>query len=304
MRDRRGEWPTLAECAEPSSGRADAIRKAFPSIVMTAVVLAAISSMSAPIAAGTHRQQKCIPIGPDFVQPQPSQAEATKPRDRTWDAEPGARTDLASVYQTDSGTRKAISPRQQTDEAITRLEESLKQERTLLGTAHPTTLGTLVKLGTAYREAGRPDQAIIRLEEALEVQGRVFGPEQQNPLITMNELAGAYLEAHLWSPAENLLRTCLRLRIKKRPDEWWRFHTMSQLGLALARQEKYAEAEPLLIGGYEGLKAREATIPAPQTKELNAAAKRIVPFYRAWGKKDKADEWRARLTPPAQAKKR
>jgi hypothetical protein len=30
-------------------------------------------------------------------------------------------------------------------------------------------------------------------------------------------------------------------------------------------------------------------------KQVAAAAARIIPFYEAWGKKDKADEWRKRF---------
>ena len=62
-----------------------------------------------------------------------------------------------------------------------------------------------------------------------------------------------------------------------------RFHTMSQLGAALAGQKKYAEAEPLLIDGYDGMKAREAKIPAPAKKDLAAAAARIVTLLRGVG---------------------
>jgi hypothetical protein len=63
----------------------------------------------------------------------------------------------------------------------------------------------------------------------------------------------------------------------------------------LAGQTRYAEAEPLLIGGYEGLKAREAKIPAPARGRVQAAAGRIEPFYEDWGKSEKAVEWRAKL---------
>ena len=64
---------------------------------------------------------------------------------------------------------------------------------------------------------------------------------------------------------------------------------------ALAGQKNYAEAEPLLLGGYDGLKAREDKIPADHRKKLAEAAARIVPFYEAWGKAEKAAEWRKRL---------
>jgi hypothetical protein len=67
----------------------------------------------------------------------------------------------------------------------------------------------------------------------------------------------------------------------------------------LAGQKRYVEAEPLLIRGYEGLKDREAKIGAPAHRNLVAAAGRVVPFYEAWGKPDKASEWRVKLATPA-----
>ena len=84
---------------------------------------------------------------------------------------------------------------------------------------------------------------------------------------------------------------CLGFREKMQPDDWPRFLTMSQLGAALVGQKRYSEAEPLLIPGYDGLKAREAKIPPPQKKYLATAAAEIVPFYEAWSKPGKAAEW-------------
>src|SRR6185369_6119512 len=92
-------------------------------------------------------------------------------------------------------------------------------------------------------------------------------------------------------------RDCLNLRQKTRPDEWRRFHTMSQLGAALAAQARYSEAEPLLIAGYEGLKAREGKMPAHRKKDLAAAASRIILLYDAWDQPEKANRWRQELAP-------
>jgi eukaryotic-like serine/threonine-protein kinase len=72
--------------------------------------------------------------------------------------------------------------------------------------------------------------------------------------------------------------------------------TPDEMVEALAGQKKYAEAERYLIDGYEGLKARETTIPASSRKNPAAAAARIVPFYEAWGKPDQAAAWRKKLT--------
>ncbi len=61
----------------------------------------------------------------------------------------------------------------------------------------------------------------------------------------------------------------------------------------------YQKAEPLLLKAYEGMNAGETEIPASSRKRLADAGARIVALYDAWGKIDKADEWRKRLTEAA-----
>ena len=124
-----------------------------------------------------------------------------------------------------------------------------------------------------------------------------LGPDHPDTLLGMNNLAGTFLGAERWAEAESTLRGCLELRKQTRPDDWWCFHTMSQLGVALTGQTRYAEAEPRLIQGYEGLKSREAKIPAWAKKHLAQAAARLVPFYVAWGKPEQAAAWEAKLGP-------
>jgi hypothetical protein len=79
---------------------------------------------------------------------------------------------------------------------------------------------------------------------------------------------------------------------KKTPNDWRTFETQSLLGASLLDQKKYAEAEPELIRGYEGLKAREERIPAPSRKALTETVEWIIQLYDARGKTGKADEWR------------
>ena len=70
---------------------------------------------------------------------------------------------------------------------------------------------------------------------------------------------------------------------------------MSQLGTLLAAQGNRTEAEPLLTGGYEGMKIRETKIPAHRKKDLEAAGSRIVSFYEGWAKPEKALAWQQKL---------
>jgi serine/threonine protein kinase len=111
-----------------------------------------------------------------------------------------------------------------------------------------------------------------------------------------------------WADAKSVLRECLTLREKAQPDGWTTFNTRSMLGEALLGQQKYAEAEPLLLAGYRGMKEREATIPQPVRKDrLAEALERLVRLYEATGREDEAAKWRKeleaeRLPPPRKEK--
>jgi hypothetical protein len=159
-------------------------------------------------------------------------------------------------------------------------------------------------LASDFQQAGRLADAIELYRRTLELRLAKLGAPHPHTMHTMNSLAGAYLECKEWSTAENLLRRCLELRAKSQFGDWWRFHTMSQLGAALVGQNRYTEAEPFLISGFEGLRTRETQIPAPYKKNLAAAAARVVPFYEAWRKVDKAAEWRVKLANPSAERKR
>jgi hypothetical protein len=103
--------------------------------------------------------------------------------------------------------------------------------------------------------------------------------------------------------AEKLLRDCLAIREKGQPEVWTTFNTKSLLGEALLSQKKLAEAEPLLVQGYEGMEKRATTIP-PQVKvRLKEALNRLVRLYEATGDKDQAAKWRAKLQEAEEAAK-
>ena len=63
------------------------------------------------------------------------------------------------------------------------------------------------------------------------------------------------------------------------------------LGEALAGQERYEQAEPLLIAGHQGVSKAKDTPPARR----HEAVQRLVGLYEAWQKPDKAAEYRALL---------
>jgi hypothetical protein len=84
----------------------------------------------------------------------------------------------------------------------------------------------------------------------------------------------------------------------KRPDGWNRSHAQSLLGGSLLGMKKYAEAEPHLLSGYEGLKDRKAKLPGRFKIRLTQAGERVVQLHDLTGRKEEAAVWRARLQPP------
>ena len=80
------------------------------------------------------------------------------------------------------------------------------------------------------------------------------------------------------------------------PDDWRTFNTRSLLGGSLLGQKKYAEAEPLLLSGYQGMKQREEKIPAVSMGRLREAGQRLVELYEVTGRPEQASEWKERLT--------
>ena len=220
----------------------------------------------------------------------------------------------------------------QLDKSVPLFEEALRRQEGKLGRQHPNTQSTVANLGVNYKDAGRLTEALPLLEEAyafskrhpplrfvgqqlldgytkagktaqavalrqeLLMQARQTLPKESPQLAGELAKAGLTLvQLKAFPEAEPLLRECLMIRQKKAPDVWTTFNTQSLLGAALLGQKKYAEAEPLLLLGYEGMKQREAKIPKEGKVRLTEALERLVQLYEATGKKDEAAKWRKEL---------
>jgi serine/threonine protein kinase len=220
------------------------------------------------------------------------------------------------------------------DRSVPLLEEVVRLNRGRLGEAHPDTLRAAANLGVNYRDAGRLPEAIALLEgayrkgrkhpslawvvmelvsayvkagklaEAIDLRKDELAEARRQLKPDSPELRGflAQTGSHLldlgaYADAESVLRECLALRTRKEPA-WAVFGVKSMLGEALAGQKKYADAEPLLLEGYRGLKGLEGKIPVPLRQlRLNEAIRCLVQLYEATNQKEKASAWRDRLEP-------
>ena len=68
------------------------------------------------------------------------------------------------------------------------------------------------------------------------------------------------------------------------------------LGAALARQKRYAEAEPLLISGYEGMAVGKAVNPnAASRMSREQVGEALLQLYRDSGNTARRVEWERKL---------
>ncbi len=228
----------------------------------------------------------------------------------------------------------------QLDKSIPLFEETLRLGEKKLGRHDPQTLQIVANLGVNYLDAGRLPEALPLLEEAyqasrqhaplrwvaarLQDSYRKAGANAKLADLLLEQLAETrktlpkdspqlggvlatigliLLQQKRWAEAEPLLRECLAIRSKAQPDSWMTFQARSMLGGALLGQKRYADAEPLLREGYEGLKQREKSIPAPAANRIPAALDRLIELYTATNQPDEAKKWQAERAkyPAAQA---
>jgi tetratricopeptide (TPR) repeat protein/tRNA A-37 threonylcarbamoyl transferase component Bud32 len=186
-------------------------------------------------------------------------------------------------------------------DAIRLHEETLKIRKAKFGPEHPQTLQTIHGLAFDHEEAGDLAKAESLFRELVPARRRALGPDHPDTAATLTALGLTLLRQQKPTEAEPFLREALTIQEKKLPNLWPRFHTMSLLGSSLLGQKKYAEAEPLLLASYQGLKERESTIPVYDRTRVADAVARLVLLYDAWGKNDKADEWRKKQSASKEA---
>jgi serine/threonine protein kinase/tetratricopeptide (TPR) repeat protein len=174
--------------------------------------------------------------------------------------------------------------------AIPLLEDAI--QRSSSANNFPVTVGMQAELGAMYCDAGRFDDAIALLEE-------VQAQSHQNPELAWigNPLLTAYVRAGRKADAVALAMQQVQTAREQLPaDSLELAVAVGPPGQALMEVGEYADAEPLLVANFEGLKQNEGHIP-PQEKDslLRDAIARLVELYDAWGKPDEAAKWRQEL---------
>jgi len=151
------------------------------------------------------------------------------------------------------------------------------------------------KLGDLYREQGKYAQAEALYVSVADGRRKALGPDHPDTLDARTLVGRTALLQHQHAAAEATLREALTDYEKAASDTWARYNCQSLLGASLVAQKRFAEAESMLLSGYEGMVQRKPSISAPDRGDLTEAGNRIVAFYKDWGKSDTAAEWQNKL---------
>jgi hypothetical protein len=148
-------------------------------------------------------------------------------------------------------------------------------------------------LAAAHDRAGKLDLAVPLYEETLKLRKAKLGADHPETIRTMAALGRALLMSKAVARAEPVLRECLAISEKARPDDWQSFNARSLLGGALLAEQNYSDAEALLLKGYEGMKQREKAIPHRYANSVTEALDRLIELYAAVNKPDEVKKWQA-----------
>jgi serine/threonine protein kinase len=181
------------------------------------------------------------------------------------------------------------------DEAEAVEREALAMSRALWGNKNPEVATLLGRLGFVFLEKGNLAEAEKVCAEAVEMRRQLLGNGHYLSAIALRNLAGVLWREGKLAEAEPLAREDLSISEKKVPDKCETFCSRSFLGGILLGQKKYAEAEPFLLTGYEGMKQREAQRPVLIKQRLAEGAKRLVQLYEATDRPEQAAQWKKKL---------
>jgi serine/threonine protein kinase len=179
------------------------------------------------------------------------------------------------------------------EDAIPLLDESLKGSEITLGPDHPTTRQRLDATYWAHERLGQWRELAVIVVAHSELLRRKVPPDRQDLLLCLRNEGLCQLKAGNPVAAEAPLRECLRSLEPRFLDHWALFEAKTLLGESLLSQKKYVEAEPLLLKGYEGMKAREKTIPSAIQVRLLETVDNLLALYTATNKPDEVKKWRA-----------
>ena len=178
------------------------------------------------------------------------------------------------------------------DEAEELFREALEMNQRLLGTEHPEVSTNMNNLALVLRSKGSFEEAEEMFRQVLEMDRKFLGENHPYIAITLNNLGVLQVNKGAYEEAEKSFREAIVVFKKTFPENHWQIANVnSLLGGCLSKLERYGEAEKLLVDGYSIINKQFGA----SHRRTIAALKRVIELYDAWGKSDKAEEYRVKI---------
>jgi eukaryotic-like serine/threonine-protein kinase len=185
-----------------------------------------------------------------------------------------------------------LMDRGKVEEAEQLFREEIDIARKTLGDEHPDTADAMRSLASVLQEKGQLQEAERLYRQALEIFRSKLGNQHPYVALCMTNLAGIFLARNHISGAVSLLNDVLAFPTDKLPeDSRNRARAKSVMGECLIQKHKYQEAETLLLEAYAVLSIKEKG-----GRSLQKTSRQILNLYNAWGKPEKAEEFRLKTS--------
>ncbi|MCZ6689822.1 MAG: tetratricopeptide repeat protein [Planctomycetota bacterium] len=171
--------------------------------------------------------------------------------------------------------------------------EALETSRRLVGDDHPFTLITMNNLALLLEDLGKSEDGEKLHRRVLEARRRTLGETHPDTLVSMNNLGRLLRVTGELAEADRLLARAVRLATESLPQGDWRTAVFrSNYGACLTKMERFEEAERQLLASHAVLRP----LLASDHRFVLKVLQRLVDLYTAWGKPEKAEEYKALLS--------
>jgi tetratricopeptide (TPR) repeat protein len=171
------------------------------------------------------------------------------------------------------------------------MQQALAISENVLGKRHALTLAMMNNLAGLRRDRSAWGAAAPLYREVLDLRRELYPDEVRGHAYALYGLGLTLAEAGNPREAERLLREALGiLRASERTGSVLLSLTRAAIGYSLARQRRFAESEPFLVGAAQEL--REARINPLERARL---LERVIWMYQTWGRTEQAAGYQERL---------
>ena len=182
------------------------------------------------------------------------------------------------------------------DEAVSSLDQALAIQERVYGSAHTSMAETLNELWNVASMRDHLDEAEARFQRAADIYRTVYGDHHYLVAIALSNVAGISYDKKDYPRAEQLFRDVIRRYKETLPADNVNLAIAHiKLGRALLHENRYKDAEPETLAGYEILIKQSS----PSTSFIHAARKDLAAEYEALNQPQQAARFRAELAAAA-----